>query len=222
MEFQDDKAEDTLSLSGLSDPGHIAAPSHSSRVFQIDKKPLRRFYTVHSANDEQLFHVDISAFTPNKPDLTLHSGPTAESSVLAVCHFVKFSGDFKVGLGDPSHPDAVSWEDVTKLGLSASKYRWETSIPGATSGGKPRGLLWKRTRAVGVDDTKIPALSIRNHKLVDEETGELLAVFTSDYSLSKCGKMQLNVDYGEDFDRMVLITMLGLYDKARQRTHRGN
>lgn len=216
---------DNSSMSDISETEVDVAPPHSSRIFQVNKKAFRHFYTINSASDKPLFYVDLSAFTPNKPELTLHAGTTPNTPVTGVCHMLKFSGDFKIGLGDPARPDAVLWEDLTKeKTVSAAKYRWETSVTGATSGGGggPRALLWKRTRKVGVDDVSVSSLSRRNHKLVDERTGELLAVFTSDRSLSKCGKLQINVDYGVNFDRMVFITCLSLYEKARRRSHRGN
>lgn len=215
---------DNFSISDASEAEVDVAPPHTARIFQVNKKAFRHFYTINSASDQPLFYVDLSAFTPNKPELILHAGPTPNTPVTGVCHMLKFSGDFKIGLGDPARPDAVVWEDLTKEGIRASKYRWQTSVPGATSGSGdgPRALLWKRTRKVGVDDVAVSLLSMRNHKLVDERTGELLAVFTSDRGLSKCGKLQLNVDYGEGFDRMVFITCLALYEKARRRSHRGN
>ena len=76
--------------------------------------------------------------------------------------------------------------------------------------------MWKRTRHVGVDESK-PRLSSRNFKLVDERTNEVVAVFTSDLSLNKCGRMQIRADFGESFDTMVLLSYVSIYEKARRR-----
>lgn len=217
-------AADDDFVSGLSAAVPEAAAPPSSRVFTVSRKPFRQFYGISSASDQPLFYIDVSTFTRGKPDLTLHAGPTRDAPVAAVCHMPKFSVDFKVGLGDPeASADSVCWEDVTReTTVRAARYRWVTDLAGPSGDGDSRrSLMWKRTGSVGVDGEKVMALSARNHKLVDERTGELLAVFTSNLSLSKCGKLQLNVDYGESFDIMVFISCLTLYEKARRRSHSG-
>jgi hypothetical protein len=47
---------------------------------------------------------------------------------------------------------------------------------------------------------------VRNFKLVDERTGQLVAVFTREKSMSKCGRLQIKGEYGENSERMVLIS----------------
>lgn len=55
-----------------------------------------------------------------------------------------------------------------------------------------------------------------NYKLVDAQTDQLLAVFTSSWSMRKCGMLQINVQYGKDFETMAFITCLSLYERARR------
>lgn len=216
--------EDSASELSVAPPEIVDNPS--SRVFTVIQKPFRRFYSINSISEEPLFYVDVSSFTRHKPDLTLHAGPTSDAPVAAVCHFPKFSGDLKAGVGDPAAAgDAVRWEEVTRATrVRPSKFRWVTDFarPSSTAGTSPRALMWKRTAHIGVEGEKVMSWSARNHKLVDEATGELLAVFTSSLSFSRCGKLQINVDYGKDFDALVFITCVGLYEKARRRSERSS
>ncbi|KAJ3522779.1 hypothetical protein NM208_g12714 [Fusarium decemcellulare] len=170
------------------------------RLFQIDRTSfiLRRRLVIHTG----------------KPDLTLHKGGSTNDPVVAACHLPKFSGGLKFGLASPAGPDLMNWEELTRQSLlTTSEYRWETEH---VSG--PRALLWKRTHSVGVSGSSPSTLSVRNWKLVDEKTGDILAVFTSDRTLSKCGDLEVRANHGEQFDQRVLITCLGLYEKAKRRS----
>lgn len=59
--------------------------------------------------------------------------------------------------------------------------------------------------------------SARNYKLVDVLTGELVAVFTRERPISKCGTLQIKAEFGERFDTMTILSCLSLYEKARRR-----
>jgi len=87
------------------------------------------------------------------------------------------------------------------------------------SPGERKGFVWKRTHSVGIGDSMPKRFSNRNHKLEDESTGEIVAVYSDNGvgSSKKCGKLQINVDYGKDFDTMVLITGLSILEKERRR-----
>lgn len=150
-----------------------------------------------------------------KPSLTLHAGPTATSPVAAVSHLLKLGGHFKIGLGDPENVDAVAWDDMTRQNIIASEYHWETALPGGVKGERRRVLTWKRTRTVGVEGMEVKALAGRNYKLLDEK-GEVLAVFTSKRTMRNCGVLEIRVDLGVEFDRLVVITCMSLYEKARR------
>lgn len=139
--------------------------------------------------------------------------------MVAVSKFLKFSGDFKLGLGDPNDVNQVQWEDMTKESALHSKYRLEMTVPchQEPSHVERRPFLWKRTHHVKVDDATPMMWSARNYKLVDEVTGELLAVFTRERSFSKCGTLQIKAEFGESFDTITILSCLSLYEKARRR-----
>lgn len=199
-------------------PAELAETS-TSRTFQVYKPAFRRHYEIKSANDNPLYHVDISAFTPNKPDLTLHAGTSTSAPKIAASKFLKLSGDCKLALGDPDDITNTQWEDMTKESAIHSKYRFEMTIPTASGHGERRVFFWKRTHKVMVDDAKAFPLSMRSFKLIDERSEQVVAVFSRERSFTKCGTMQIRVDHGEGFDRMVLISGLSLYERSRRRNH---
>lgn len=214
------------SMSSASSRSDSIASAHvdldeqgSLRLYHIYKKPFRRHYEVKSTDDQSLYYGEVSSLTLNKPDVTLHAGMSAKDPVVAVSKFMKLSGDYKLGLGNPEEVSHVQWEDMTKESALHSKYRLEMTV--SSQLGDPheerRSFLWKRTRHVKVDDATPPLWSVRNYKLVDERTGELLAVFARERSLSKCGTLQIKAQFGETFDTMAIISCMSLYEKARRR-----
>jgi hypothetical protein len=185
---------------------------------------MQRHYDIKSPDDKPLFYGDISLFTPNKPDLTLHVGGSTQGPVVAVSNFLKLSGNYKLGVGNPDDTRNVQWEDMTKELLHKPKYRLETEVPqgGGQDHTERRKLLWKRTRSVGVNGETPSRWSVRNYKLVDELSGQVLAVFAGGRRPGRGGKIEIRVEYGHSFDHMVLISCLSLYEKARRRNHRGS
>lgn len=190
-------------------------PSH---LYHIYKKPLHRHYEVKSTDDQVLFYGEVSSFTINKPDVILHAGTSAQAPVVAVSKILKSSGDLKLGLGNPDDVNNIQWEDMTKQSPLHSKYRFEMTVPSQQrdSHGERRSFLWKRTHHVMVDDSSSFKWSSRNFKLVDEGTGRVLAVFTRERSISKCGKLLFKAEYGETFDTTVLLSCVSLYERARR------
>jgi hypothetical protein len=199
----------------------VHAPDHqgSSRVYEVLKTAFQRHYEVRSKDGTFSGYAPISGFTPGKPDVTLHAGKDSRGPVIAVAHFPKFSYNFKVGLGDPDKN--AEWEDVTGQGPRHLGYRWAVpKKPDSRAYGKT--FVWKRTRSEGVGETSPSAWSLRNYKLEDEATKEVVAVFTGNHTLHKCGDLEIRGEYGEDFDTMVFITCLALNERARRRRHRSS
>lgn len=213
-------------MSSSSRAGSVASDppietSGPSRSYDVSKPLFHRHYDINSADGTPLFYADISLFTRNKPDLTLHAGASSQARIVAVSQFLKFSGDYKLGLGDPDNMSSVQWEDMTKETILSSRYRFEMAVPYEPSQapGARRSFLWKRTRSVGVDGSAPSKWTTQNYKLLDERSEQVLAVFSGTNIPGKCGKIQIRVEYGEEFDRMVLISCLSLYEKARRRNH---
>ncbi|GKZ23745.1 hypothetical protein AbraIFM66951_009777 [Aspergillus brasiliensis] len=191
----------------------------ASHVYQIHNTLFRRHYNVTTAQGKQLYRVQNSSLTPKKPDLTFHVGSDETGPIVAVCKFLHFSRHLKVGLGDPSDVNGITYEDLLAQDHRHAKYRWQMTMQTARGPERP-SFLWTRTHSVGVkEDRKTSSWSSRNFKLVDEQTGKIVGVFTN--AVWKCketGRLLMFVDYGQEFDLMALITVLGLYEKASRRS----
>ncbi|KAJ5123426.1 hypothetical protein N7448_009523 [Penicillium atrosanguineum] len=189
-----------------------------SCLYHIYRRPFHRRYEFKSPDDQTVYYGDVSLWTFKRPDIILHAGDSDKGPVVAVSKFLKFSGDYKLCLGNPDDVNA-QWEDMTKESALHSRHRFEMTVPSQT--GDPnierRSFLWKRTRHVKVDDSTSSIWGLRNFKLVDERTDQLMAVFTDEKSISKCGKLQIKAEYGGSFDIMVLISCVSLYERARRR-----
>ncbi|OJJ96156.1 hypothetical protein ASPACDRAFT_54566 [Aspergillus aculeatus ATCC 16872] len=179
-----------------------APPSHSDASTELDPGSLYR--------------VRVSEFRPKKPDLTFHAGMDDSGPTVAVAKFQHFSRGIHIGLGNPQAPSEMVWEELTGQSKSHSKYRWEMEVP-TSSGPRRQSFLWKRTHHVGLEGHTWTRLSNRNYKLVEEQSGNILAMFMSNVaSYKESGMLQLYVDHGQQFDLMVLATVLSLYEKARR------
>lgn len=188
------------------------------RLYHIYHSLIRRDYTVTDANKTPLYLVDNSTWTPHKPDLTVHAGTDNKAPVVAVSKFVRFSRHCKIGLGDPADANNILWEDLLCDGFCHGKFRWQMSMGSGDAFSRP-AFIWKRTHHVGVGQSSPSVFATGNYKLVDEHTEQVLAVYTSSShkSLEKSGKLEILVDYGQDFDVMALTTTLTLVEKNRRR-----
>ncbi|KAL4930514.1 uncharacterized protein BDV17DRAFT_40077 [Aspergillus undulatus] len=199
---------------------HSIDLSASSRLYHIYHSTVRYDYRVCDADKNHLYFVHNSHLKPLKEDITVHAGSDNSTPVLAVCKFLHFSRHCKVGLGDPQHPGAMVWEDLQGQNLTMTKYRWQMSVHSENGGFERRWFVWKRTQSLGVDGDSPSVLSLRNFKLVDDMTGQVVAVFTSNSfrSVRKNGKLKVTAEYGPNFDIVALVTLLAMYERIRRRT----
>lgn len=203
--------------------GSLLNSLDNSRLYHVYHTMFHHDYTVLSTDKTPLFYIDNSSFTPKKPDLTFHAGIDKNAPVVGVSKFLHFSRHMKLGLGDPQNINTVEWEDLVSQNFKHNKYRWQMTVRGV-SGAERRAFMWKRTHSVAVEGSSASIWSSRNFKLVDEKTGQIVAIFTSSAfkSVKKSGKLQISSNYGHEFDLMVLITVLSLYEKQRRRENSRN
>ncbi|KFA66067.1 hypothetical protein S40285_10137 [Stachybotrys chlorohalonatus IBT 40285] len=180
-----------------------------TRAFKVYKPSLgfrRRYEISSSSGGPPIISVDISEFTPGKPDLTFHRGADLQAPVLGVCHFSSFGGNMRVGLGDPvGDASGVQWEELAKDTLWGNKYTFSTALAAPPGGGARQTFRWTRT-----------SLMTRDFALTDD-AGATVAVFESDAGLASGGTLRLEVDYGMGFDYMVIMTFMAIFDKIRRR-----
>lgn len=186
------------------------------RQFKVNRGSFSRHYTVLAPDGQLLYHVDQSAFSKSKANLTLHAGPSTSAPIIVVAHLPRLSHDAKIGLGDPSSssPDII-WEELNRTSRDASAHEWSMTLPDGTR----KAFVWKRTHKVSADGMASSALTMRDLKLVEVIGGEerVVGVFTAKRGWSSCGVLQINADYGREFDVMVTATVLAIYEKGRRR-----
>lgn len=180
-------------------------------------------YEVKTTDDQMLYYTKVSAFGMKKPDMTMHAGNSPAAPIVAACKFLKLSRHYKLALGDPSDARNVQWEDMMSLGSFQSKLRFSMKVPDRHQTGysERRAFLWKRTSHEAVEGSSPLRASGRNFKLVDEKTGDVVAVFNREISFSKCGVLEIKADYGQDFEIMVINSCVGQYERIRRRNSAG-
>jgi hypothetical protein len=115
------------------------------------------------------------------------------------------SSHFRVGLGDHTAVcgSEVEWEEVKLLGARTHGfYRWELDADGDWR----RGFRWERRKG-------------RKWVYVDGEGGEMLATWEGMgfKGWKKVGEFGFMKEMGERWERMAVLVMLGIYEKARRR-----
>lgn len=153
------------------------------------------------------FHVDNSTFRPGKPDLTFHAGSDTTAPIAAVCKFHNFSANTDIGLADPKQGNSMNWVCMSRQGLIKTQYGFRMDI----GDHRPHNFSWKPTHSMGTGRTG-------NLKLVDDSTGQVVAVFSrsSSFSKRKTGSLDIHVDYGNRFQLAVLATGLAVREKLRR------
>lgn len=215
-----------------------------ARIYAIHKPALKNQYTIHGPSrdtkktDETIF-AKLRPALNKSPFIIIYDGPDASCPVAAVSHLPPFARHFAIGLGDSTAPDKqvadMVWEELHMAHSSGKKHTWSMDVAGDGDGGggsvgvdrrrRRLSLVWTRTRSVTVDGMTRPPLSTRNWKLTEpvpagdhvarEEKQPILAIFTTSTQMGKCGNLQVNVDYGREFDLMLFVTCLSLYFSGR-------
>lgn len=189
------------------------------RLYHIYRTLFRQDYTVSAADKTPLYFGDNSTWTPKKPDLTIHEGTDNKGAVVAAVKFLHFSRHCKVGLGDLDNVNQTTWEDLIGEGLSSGKYNWQMLLE--KDGALNRySFIWKRTSHVGVGNARPSKLSSDNFKLVDAQTEQVLAAYTTSThkSFDKAGKLEIYPNYGRGFEMMALATILGIVERHNRRS----
>lgn len=162
-------------------------------------------YDVSTINKTPLFHVANSAYTPGKPDLTFHRSTDSNGPIVGVCKFRHFSSDSEIGLGDPERPNKMDWGTLHKKGFMKHIYWFRIKLDNGTN----QTFTWKRTHSLGSGHV--------NHKLVEDTSQTVVAVFSSGGIFSKTtGYLDIYPNLGPRFNLMALISGIALVEKVRR------
>jgi hypothetical protein len=193
----------------------MVSESQLRKQFVLEAKGLSRKAKLTLTNGGQLspnssYSSTRSDWAPGKPDLTLMSG-VEPYEVVAQVWMPAFSRNIKIGIGVGS--ESLTWEDMREESPWGNVYSVHMNLEGRHD--NRRLLLWKRTSRIAAEGQR-PGYSGYNWKLVDATEGlakqcPVLAVFTKDSGITPSGILQLNVEWGSYFERMVIATLLSLY-----------
>ncbi|CAG9956817.1 unnamed protein product [Clonostachys rosea f. rosea IK726] len=142
---------------------------------------------------------------PNHNDIVLAAGRLSTSS------------SFKIYLGDPKcyfeeYDKSLPWE---KMNIERPESTWSLDFPDSDL---RRDFIWKKTRRIVVDGVeRASRLWAQNWKLTSaNDPDDVLAIFTGALGLSRGGTLQINMDWGVQFEHMVLITLVCQFSKHKQ------
>lgn len=180
------------------------------RHFQVERPAFSKYYDLKWPDGQPAFYCELSQFTPNKPHLTLHSGHDESAPVVAAAFLGGFaSSTIQLGLGSPADPRGVHWEDMGRTSLFSRQYDFTMNLPAAADGAPAsrRGYMWQRS-------------AMSDYKLVDAQTGNVVAGFSREMGFSRCGQLFITESRGPAFDFMVVISFLSIYETAKRKKRR--
>lgn len=187
----------------------------SVRQFQVERPSFARHYNVNWPNGQPAFYCDISKFTPNKPSLTLHAGADDSAPPVAASFLSGFgSSGVRLGLGNPSDPRGVQWENMSHGAFSHSQYDFQMNVP---------PTQWEPAGRRGYSWQSGSRLSGRgNFSLIDGATGSVVASYSKAHSFGRGGgELQIFDQRGPEFDFMVVISFLSILEESTRRKKRG-
>lgn len=196
-------------------PSLILSSGHEIGVY---RDGISGNLTLLSSGDKTpLYFIRCSVFRRKSPDVVMFAGSDDTGEVVGVCGYAALSTSIKVGRGDPSHPNSMEWEELTKTSRDHSAYKFSVWSPGRA---ERQSYSWKRTHDPNIKDNKSSKLDRRSWKLEDDRTGEVVAAFVARgvlNSWNKMGKFRIVATGEEAWEEWVLLTAIGMYEKARRR-----
>ncbi|KAK3653203.1 hypothetical protein LTR56_004739 [Elasticomyces elasticus] len=155
---------------------------------------------------------------PTSPDILAYGGYDHNGPWLAQADFRLFEKSLRVYLGGLKHPAKDDWDIVrhsTKGHIFLTDFfRFEVIDQFSTK----RKLHWTKTR-----DRKLGAsrLSIRDHKLVDEGSEEIVAVYT-EHNLGMAdtlkGRLVFHQRLGDNAELAALVVVIAINERLRRYT----
>ncbi|KAL4949226.1 hypothetical protein BDW69DRAFT_203003 [Aspergillus filifer] len=210
-------ADSGSSLFSSSD--YDTGPSIIYTIYQS----LKPNYTIIDSTGLPVYYISTVGLNPSAPMLTMHAGRNTSAPIVAFTEPNRSVSHTKLVRGNPRNAQHAIWEDLRRVDRWAGvRYRWEMAVVNDSGLVSRRTFLWKRTRTfdvVATVDMIITALppvpppegakTRKSYKLVDEESGEVLAVLSVHTGLEvrHLGKVRfMSSQYGVAFRMMALLS----------------
>ncbi|KAF3389033.1 hypothetical protein F1880_003740 [Penicillium rolfsii] len=184
----------------------------SYKQFHITELPGCHHYNVSftdTADNEQHLSLENSLFDPYQPDLRMHSGPDLTGPIIGISSYKHFSQDCQISLEeDAENNPRCEWINVTlhKKGYLSPRFTFQARLYG-----EMHSFSWKNTHTLGRHATPLG-----NLKLVDESSDAVLAVYSSETWSLVPGCVDMCGEFGEEFDRLALLTGVSVREKKRR------
>ena len=211
-------ALENVTSNSVCEPNELSLlASSSSLQISVRRDGTNDLQLLYMNDPTSHYYVRNSIFRPGLPPVTLFAGDLkAQGSVIGACHFPAFSHSIAVGRGNPkSTPNGVEWETMSKVSRDHSVYEFSIVV----DGGERQSYQWKRTHNPAVKDSNSTKWNMRSWKLEECSTRQVMAVYAANkirYA-KEAGTVKLVAGNKEEWQQWVLLTYLGLSEKARRR-----
>ncbi|KAF2210372.1 hypothetical protein CERZMDRAFT_118199 [Cercospora zeae-maydis SCOH1-5] len=198
----------------------IDTPRDSPPSFEL-RHPTAATASLQILQNDTALYYAASHNAKDVSDIILHAGYDSKGPQLALLQFMSFSKDFKIYIGGLRSPVGEDW-DIVRYAESGGKIFHRDPIHRFGSYSRtPNGqsvkekLHWQKTRNPKLGASKF---SRSDHKLVDEITDEVVAVYV-EHSM-RLGTHKGTITYvrklGEMAEMAALMALLGLLERSRR------
>lgn len=201
---------------------NITAPDATRTLSFHNLNWKRKDLIIKDEGGKTIYYADVSRLT-SAPDIVLHTGETKHHPIAAIARF-RYSRHLQLGLGDPANELAIVWEEMknTKR-LAHSRYRLEITNTEPDGSGERRAIVFQRTHAK--EDGVLNRMCWMNFKIVDETTGELLAMHLATGWKTWTKRATLHIKSGSlagNTEIWVVLGLCGLIEKNWRRDARNS
>ena len=173
------------------------------------KKGLIHFRMCPTSSEEAAYYVTNCTWNRGSPDLTMYHGPDKNSPIIAVGHLTRCSTN-TMGVGDYSKADtdkAMTWEMLKRSSKwSYAKYNYDFTFGEKKTRCK---FEWRRVKRCPYI---LQLVQLSNPDVV-------LGAFLPGpgFKMNIRGRILVKKGYGEDWERMAMLTGLALLELMRRR-----
>ena len=163
----------------------------------------RKNYEVQS-NGQTVHWIHIKSGFMSSPQVNIQRG---DQSIAAACKLRSMSRHMRLFAGDPGSTDSSSWPELRCGGFRGNKYEFFSN---------GRSFTWTRThnKALGAS-----TLGSMDFKLVDDATGQVLAVWIRDrkmFSRNPVARINYFAELGPELEALSLAAIAAIEEKIKR------